>query len=70
MVNGLNMSLQIRRTPYTARVEAAGVRGFTVVNHMLLSLTVIGSSASTFWIILTALLAGEARSGSSARVSE
>ena len=40
MVNGLNMSLQIRRTPYTARVEAAGVRGFTVVNHMLLSLTV------------------------------
>ena len=36
MVSGLNMSLRIRRTPYTARVEAAGVRGFTVVNHMRL----------------------------------
>ena len=30
------MSRRIRRTPYTDRVEAAGVRGFSVVNHMLL----------------------------------
>ena len=33
---GLNMSRRIRRTPYTDRVEAHGVRGFSVVNHMLL----------------------------------
>ena len=30
------MSRRIRRTPYTDRVEQAGVRGFSVVNHMLL----------------------------------
>jgi len=36
MSSGLNMSRRIRRTPYTDRVEARGVRGFSVVNHMLL----------------------------------
>jgi len=36
MSDGLNMSRRIRRTPYTDRVETAGVRGFSVVNHMLL----------------------------------
>ena len=36
MSDGLNMSRRIRRTPYTNRVEAVGVRGFSVVNHMLL----------------------------------
>ena len=36
MADGLNMSRRIRRTPYTDRVEAAGVSGFSVVNHMLL----------------------------------
>ncbi len=36
MSDGLNMSRRIRRTPYTDRVEQAGVRGFSVVNHMLL----------------------------------
>lgn len=35
-MDGLNMSRRIRRTPYTDRVEQAGVRGFSVVNHMLL----------------------------------
>lgn len=35
-INALDMSRRIRRTPYTSRVEDAGVRGFTVVNHMLL----------------------------------
>jgi dimethylsulfoniopropionate demethylase len=30
------MSRRIRRTPYTDRVEQHGVRGFSVVNHMLL----------------------------------
>ena len=34
--SGLNMSRRIRRTPYTDRVEQVGVRGFSVVNHMLL----------------------------------
>ncbi len=34
--SGLNMSRRIRRTPYTDRVETVGVRGFSVVNHMLL----------------------------------
>lgn len=32
----LNMSQRVRRTPYTDRVEAAGVSGFSVVNHMIL----------------------------------
>ena len=36
MSEGLNMSRRIRRTPYTNNVQEAGVRGFTVVNHMLL----------------------------------
>lgn len=36
MVAQLSMSRRIRRTPYTDRVERAGVREFTVVNHMLL----------------------------------
>ena len=36
MAEGLNMSRRIRRTPYTDRVEHVGVRGFSVVNHMLL----------------------------------
>lgn len=35
-MDGLNMSRRIRRTPFTDRVEQAGVRGFSVVNHMLL----------------------------------
>ena len=35
-MDGLNMSRRIRRTPYTDRVEQAAVRGFSVVNHMLL----------------------------------
>mgnify|MGYP001329302662 CR=1 FL=1 len=34
--SGLNMSRRIRRTPYTDRVEYHGVKGFSVVNHMLL----------------------------------
>ena len=34
--SGLNMSRRIRRTPYTDKVIHHGVRGFSVVNHMLL----------------------------------
>ena len=36
---GLNMSRRIRRTPYTGRAEAHGVRGYSVVNHMPVSYT-------------------------------
>jgi dimethylsulfoniopropionate demethylase len=35
-MDGLNMSRRLRRTPYTDRVEQSGVRGFSIVNHMLL----------------------------------
>ena len=35
-MDALNLSRRLRRTPYTSRVEALGVRGFSVVNHMLL----------------------------------
>ena len=33
---GLAVSRRNRRTPYTARVEALGVQGYSIVNHMLL----------------------------------
>jgi len=32
----LSLSRRLRRTPFSARVEAAGVKGYTVYNHMLL----------------------------------
>ncbi|MBL8708724.1 MAG: hypothetical protein JNL25_06000, partial [Rhodospirillaceae bacterium] len=32
----LAVSRRTRATPFTPRVEAAGVRGYTVYNHMLL----------------------------------
>ncbi len=35
MADGLNFSRRLRRSPYTASAEAAGVTGFSVVNHML-----------------------------------
>ncbi len=38
----LSISRRLRGTPYTARLEAAGVKGYTVYNHMLLP-TVIDS---------------------------
>ena len=58
MADGLNMSRRIRRTPYTDRVEALGVRGFSVVNHMLLPKSVvqrnkIGAQLSTHTINTT-----------------
>ena len=36
MTDGLNMSRRLRRTAYTKNVEAAGVSGYSIVNHMLL----------------------------------
>ncbi len=49
MADGLNMTRRIRRTPYTDRVEAAGVSGFTVVNHMLLPKAYQRSVEDDYW---------------------
>ena len=49
MARGLNMSRRIRRTPYTDRVETAGVRGFSVVNHMLLPKAYARSVEEDYW---------------------
>ncbi|MFV1602715.1 dimethylsulfoniopropionate demethylase [Phaeobacter sp. JH20_24] len=49
MADGLNMSRRIRRTPYTDRVEQAGVRGFSVVNHMLLPKAFQPSVEEDYW---------------------
>ena len=49
MADGLNMSRRIRRTPYTDRVEAAGVRGFSVVTHMLLPKAFQPSIEDDYW---------------------
>ena len=43
------MSRRIRRTPFTARVEALGVQGFTVVNHMLLPKAFQHSIEDDYW---------------------
>ena len=47
--SGLNMSRRIRRTPYTDRVEAHGVRGFSVVNHTLLPKAFAASIEEDYW---------------------
>lgn len=49
MGSGLLMTRRIRRTPYTSRVEAAGVRGFTVVNHMLLPKAFEANLDDDYW---------------------
>ena len=33
---GISLSRRLRRTPFSEGVEAAGVKGYTVYNHMLL----------------------------------
>ena len=48
-MDGLNMSRRIRRTPYTDRVEQMGVRGFSVVNHMLLPKAFQTSVEEDYW---------------------
>jgi len=48
-MDGLNMSRRIRRTPYTDRVEQVGVRGFSVVNHMLLPKAFQTSVEEDYW---------------------
>lgn len=49
MSEGLNFSRRLRRTPYTSRVEAAGVRGFSVVNHMLLPKAYQATVEEDYW---------------------
>ncbi len=49
MADGLNMSRRIRRTPYTDRVEQVGVRGYSVVNHMLLPKAYARSVEADYW---------------------
>ncbi|MEP4038038.1 dimethylsulfoniopropionate demethylase [Pseudophaeobacter sp.] len=49
MADGLNMSRRIRRTPYTDRVEQVGVRGFSVVNHMLLPKAFEATIEEDYW---------------------
>jgi len=45
----LSLSRRLRRTPYTDRVEALGVRGFSVVNHMLLPKAFRRSLEEDYW---------------------
>ncbi len=47
--DGLSMSARIRRTAYTDKVEALGVRGFSVVNHMLLPKAFARSVEEEYW---------------------
>ena len=50
---GLNLSRRLRRTPYTHKVEALGVRGFSVVNHMLLPKAFQHSVEEDYWHLRT-----------------
>ena len=52
MSDGLNMSRRIRRTPYTDSVEKLGVRGFSVVNHMLLPKAFQPTVEEDYWLSL------------------
>ena len=44
----ISPSCRIRRTPFSDRVEAAGVKGYTVYNHMLLA-TAFRSVEEDYW---------------------
>ncbi len=49
MADGLNFSRRLRRTPFTASAEKAGVTGFSVVNHMLLPKSYGRSVEEDYW---------------------
>ncbi|MDE0309504.1 MAG: dimethylsulfoniopropionate demethylase [Acidiferrobacterales bacterium] len=49
MAEGLRFSRRLRRTPYTASVEAAGVTAFSVVNHMLLPTSYGRTIEEDYW---------------------
>ena len=48
----LSRSKRLRRTPFTDRVEAAGVKGYTVYNHMLLP-TLFDTLEIDYWHLKT-----------------
>ncbi|MEC7759350.1 MAG: dimethylsulfoniopropionate demethylase, partial [SAR324 cluster bacterium] len=47
------MSRRIRRTPYTSRIEKVGVRGFSVVNHMLFPKAFQPTVEEDYWHLRT-----------------
>ena len=49
MSSGLVTSRRNRRTPYTERVEALGVSGFSIVNHTLLPKSFVKSVEEDYW---------------------
>jgi len=49
MSNGLVMVRRIRRTPYTDRLEQAGVKGFSVYNRMVLPKSFHMSVEEAYW---------------------
>jgi len=50
----LSISKRLRSTPFTRRVEAAGVKAYTVYNHMLLP-TVFESVEQDYWHLCEAV---------------
>lgn len=49
MSDGLVFVRRIRRTPYSNRVEQAGVRGYSVYNHMILPKSFGMSAEEAYW---------------------
>ena len=49
MNDEMNMFRRIRKSPYTDRVIKAGVRGFTVNNHMFFLKAYQNSVESDYW---------------------
>ncbi|MDE0346863.1 MAG: dimethylsulfoniopropionate demethylase [Boseongicola sp.] len=49
MADGLSFSRRLRRTPFTASVERAGVSKFSVVNHMLMPKSYGRSVEEDYW---------------------
>ncbi len=48
-VPGLAISRRIRRTPFTERIEALGIQGYSIVNHTLLPKAFERSSEEDYW---------------------
>ena len=65
---GLARSRRLRETPFSRRVDAAGVAGYTVYNHMLLA-TNFGDIVAALQAAVSALLGGLLATASVAVVS-
>ena len=48
-VPGLTISRRIRRTPFTERIEALGIQGYSIVNHTLLPKSFGRSIEEDYW---------------------